>query len=528
MKKLNLSILLFMLITVNSFSQLLTTNQRAPNRMVPGPVKGVFIPPPTSNASPLSCVVDGVTITTSGSYDTGYYTPNSNINCIPDGAYLGYGDWTGAFDPNGFVIYTFSQPVFSVRVGYSAIDSQSVSTYTDSGIITINGISPIQLSSLCGVSAIGNVLTCNLPLDTTGDVGLTVSSATPFTSITITNTSGNSGWVTSNPCNFIIYPSPTIVNCPKISMGEMCYRASGPPNNSPFSVFNTTTNGSFNSSCVAATINGVPFTNANVTIEPITPMPFGCTFNPNGTINIPNGTNPFSASIYYRFRSIANPAIFSETYRADFGINNRITTANYNISLTAANPVYNGSTNILTSCSRQNNIGGFCVNDGASATNVTFSDTTSPPNLYWTINTAGNVVLRPGVVITNTVPPLPQTTHELTYNMCITGSTVWCNTGKVVITYGYPMNKPATNSNNLEKAVIAPNPSSDGIFSILFDTIVKVVTIEVYNNIGQKMYEAQTEGTNEHLLVVDRLPKGTYVLKLKDGNQAITKNIVKQ
>jgi hypothetical protein len=42
------------------------------------------------------------------------------------------------------------------------------------------------------------------------------------------------------------------------------------------------------------------------------------------------------------------------------------------------------------------------------------------------------------------------------------------------------------------------------------------------------MYEAQTEGTNEHLLVVDRLPKGTYVLKLKDGNQAITKNIVKQ
>jgi hypothetical protein len=283
-----------------------------------------------------------------------------------------------------------------------------------------------------------------------------------------------------------------------------------------------------NSNCGAATINGLPCNSTNVIIEPITPLPFGCTFNLNGTINIPNGTNPFIASIYYRFQSIANPAIFSQTYRADFGINNRVKLNINIISLSASNPVYSNTINLFNTSYIQNNSGGFCTNGQANISNATITETTSPINPFWMITPTGNVVLRPGVSIGNTVPLLPQLNYELTYTMCMTGSSVWCNSGSVDIWYGYPLNKTGNVSNNLEKVIIAPNPSIDGVYNLLFETQVKLVTIEIYNNMGQKMYESQITDTNEQLLQLDKLPKGNYILKIWDDNQTITKNIVKQ
>ena len=520
----SIKIIVALTLLCSSFALAQTISNKAPIvTMVMGP-NGTLVPSSStiSNTASLSCVVNGVTISTSGSVDYNYSTSNPNT-CAPLAPYTGLGNWTGLSN-TGYVRYTFSQPIASVRVSYSSVNGNDIAT------LTTNSLSPNQFSNLCGVSVLGNIVSSTFGASTNyGTVGITIASATPFTTITLINTGGQSGWVAGNPCNFIIYPSSTIVNCPKISLGGMCYKASGPQHNTPFSVFNSATNGTFNNGCAYATINNVPANSSNVTIETLTPLPFGCVFNPDGSgrIIIPLGTNPFAASVYCRFRSIANPALFSEYFRVDFGINNRVMPADYNISLAAANPVYNGTTNVNLYSKRQQYDTGNCTALGTTASNVTLTDTTTPPNPYYTINAAGNLVLRPNVTIGSTVPVLPEVTYELTYSMCIPGSSVWCNTGRVVITYGYPLNKVANNSNLLEKAIIAPNPSSDGVCTILFDSQVKKVTVEVYNNMGQKMYEAQADGTKEHILVMDRLPKGNYVLKIKDEEQTIIKNIVK-
>ena len=109
---------------------------------------------------------------------------------------LGSGSWTGT-SSTGFVRYTFSKDATCATVTYSAVNGGS-----DIGQITVNGGGIVSLSNACGASISGNTLTCNL--NSYGNVTVKVSSTTPFTTITLTNTGGSSGWVQGNPCNFIL------------------------------------------------------------------------------------------------------------------------------------------------------------------------------------------------------------------------------------------------------------------------------------------------------------------------------------
>ncbi len=529
MKKLIIHVLFLFVITA-SFGQVLVTGRGPIIQKITGPTGALINPPPTTPQF-LSCVVDGITITTSGSYNSYYLPPQipANGSCTPAAPFVGLGEWTGG-NIGAILTYTFSQPVTSVRVSYTAVNIHDVAS------LTINGTSPIQLQNPCGFTVNGNTVQGCFATGTYGDSSITVKSATPFTTITLTDVSGLSGIVIGNPCNFVFNPTiinllNSIVNCPKIYLGERCYRATGQSQETPFSVFNNANNGTMNSGCTPATINGVPCTASNVTIEAVTPLPFGCVFNAQGKIVIPVGTLPFNTNnqFFYRFRSVANPCYTSDNFRADFGINDKITIVNKLIQLSGLNPVYNGATNVYTGNQVQTYPTGDCVSTLASTANVTFTETTSPPNPFYTINAAGFVIVRPQYVnnMLATVPALPYGSYILTYRLCAGGSPLFCTAGGISIFYTYPLNKPANTATILETVKIVPNPSNDGVFVVGFDTVLHDGLVEVFNAMGQKMYSQKVNDNRELLLQLDTLPKGNYVLKVSVGGTTINKNIIK-
>ena len=151
--------------------------------------------------SQTSCLVNGVNITVTGTSSTfGYSTPTSTVMCLPTGAFTGSGAWTGVTS-TGVVVYSFDQPLTTATVAYSAVNH----TGLDVGEVTVDGGGVLSLTSPCGVSVLGNVLTCNLTgtaPNVYGDVSITVESTLPFTAITLTNIGANSGWVQAYPCDF--------------------------------------------------------------------------------------------------------------------------------------------------------------------------------------------------------------------------------------------------------------------------------------------------------------------------------------
>lgn len=153
---------------------------------------------------------NGIAITTTGSVVSPYMTPTSFTGCLPNAAFAGNGWWTGGITSGvgGFVTYTFSQPITSARVTYSAVNGPNGSG-TDVGRININGGGILTLTNPCGVTVTGDVLTASLGGPTTnnyGDVSITVNSTCPFTTIRLLNIGRQTGWVQGNPCNFILTP----------------------------------------------------------------------------------------------------------------------------------------------------------------------------------------------------------------------------------------------------------------------------------------------------------------------------------
>ncbi|MEO8234786.1 MAG: T9SS type A sorting domain-containing protein [Flavobacterium sp.] len=165
-----------------------------------------------SGTQKLDCLNNnGVSITTTGSIGGEMYQfPTTRTFCLPNARYIGnVGLWTDIF-PDGFVTYTFNLPLTSARITYSAVNGPDANGFgTDIGQININGGGVLTLANSCGAAIAGDVLTCNLggpTLNNYGDVSVTVSSTCPFTSITLFNIGGESGWVQGNPCNFILTP----------------------------------------------------------------------------------------------------------------------------------------------------------------------------------------------------------------------------------------------------------------------------------------------------------------------------------
>ncbi len=88
-----------------------------------------------TSPSPLpSCVVSGITVTSSGSNYIAY-TPQTNTNshCSPSGIYTGIGAASAPWNVGGYLTYTFSTPVTSATISYAIFDK-----IADFGYITIN------------------------------------------------------------------------------------------------------------------------------------------------------------------------------------------------------------------------------------------------------------------------------------------------------------------------------------------------------------------------------------------------------
>ncbi len=169
----------------------------------------VSVLPLTDVFSQTTAVVGGITITTSGSRQTAYAAPNPSTNAgCPTSPFTGLGSYTGSdltTGSTGTVTYTFSAPVKSVRVSYTLINSAGTPGQTDAGTLSTNTGGALTLSDPCGVSVSGSVLTGNGAGMNYGDVYITVTAATSFTTLKVTNTGARSGWVQGNPTDFIIY-----------------------------------------------------------------------------------------------------------------------------------------------------------------------------------------------------------------------------------------------------------------------------------------------------------------------------------
>lgn len=544
MKKLILFTLLLFLNNIQGYSQIIGSN-------LSKEINGKIVE--TINAREilnLSCTVNGVNIYTSGTGLIPYNIPTipGNNNCTIDVSSPNSGAFGTGFLNTGWIRYTFSPPISSVTIGYTSVNSH------DSGLISINHLGGLVLSNPCGVTITGtNIITGNYPDPSLhGNVNITVSAATlgaTFSQITLTNsTTLGSGIGTANTCSFVIHPTPPPIftNCPKIYLDTFCYHATQAQTTTS-SVFDAQTNTVMGGLCgdMPCLINGIPCSLANVVIETQTPLTNSCTFNPNGTITIPAGTTPFYSDTYYRLRSLVTGHA-SEYYRVNYGIVRKVITANPIIYLHAGSPPVefynNGSVNILNgnvSSQINTSVSGVCgyipalIGQPNISNTVTVTETTTPQNSFYMIDvTNGAIIFRPPYSTSNpppspTTPPLGSD-NILTYQMCInnTGAVSFCETGTAKIYYYFGSNRieePLTNSKEL---IVSPNPSTTGIFNLTLTEPVKIATIELYNMIGQKMHIEKTTNFKEHTLFLDKLPKGSYLLRIFDGEDILTKYII--
>ncbi len=160
-----------------------------------------------------SAVVSGVTITVTGTNQTTYLTPGAT-SC-PTSAFTGNGYWSAG--TTEALTYTFSTPVISAKVFYTAVNTLS-SGAVDSGTISINGGGTLTISNPCNVTISGAIITASAPSPVAlSDVNITVTSSQPFTTLTIKNTGGNTGWVQGNPNTFSVTPCYAGATAPTLS-----------------------------------------------------------------------------------------------------------------------------------------------------------------------------------------------------------------------------------------------------------------------------------------------------------------------
>lgn len=153
-----------------------------------------------------SCVINGVTVTASGTAGVGYTSPGAVSNGGCPTSYVAPGGilyWS--FDQNGYIRYTFSAPIISASVRYTTINSDD----PDVGQVSVNGGGTVTLSNPCNVTiSSGTTLTGSIdPGIGWGDASITVTSTLPFTTITLTPLNNNTGWVTGNLCDITLVPA---------------------------------------------------------------------------------------------------------------------------------------------------------------------------------------------------------------------------------------------------------------------------------------------------------------------------------
>ena len=306
-------------------------------------------------------------------------------------------------------------------------------------------------------------------------------------------------------------------------------------NSNPFTTNNTVLN--------HVTINGIPATTANVDISNfVTPNP-AIILNPNGTLSFPANT-PY---IDYYFTCTVCPSgstvgcvnlvrpiqWIAKTLYINFDgfecTTDGILSTTYGLDYLMGNPMLG-----ITDNDQYDNNCQFVYSPNTKrallGTNVTVT------NVNMIGDTGAFFQLNQNTGILTAVPgaQIPPGTYYFGYTLCDINHPNVCETVTTNWIRVNAQRKAGTNSSlekpevNFDKITIYPNPSTN-IFNIDFKGFVaKTTKVEVYNILSQKMFEDEVSNVSVYKLSLENLPTGNYLVKIKDGNQTISKKIIKQ
>ncbi|HWY10173.1 MAG TPA: T9SS type A sorting domain-containing protein [Bacteroidia bacterium] len=144
------------------------------------------------NAAPVICpAIAGITCTLNGTSSSSYLGAPAGCNA---GSFAGSNPWDGGSSA-GFVSWSFSAPVSS-----TVLKAGSVNT-NDSGTNVLTGGSggTGSVSSLVCLSTVAGMVISFFTSSCCGDVAWQVNSTGSFTTVTLNNTGGQSGWIAECP-----------------------------------------------------------------------------------------------------------------------------------------------------------------------------------------------------------------------------------------------------------------------------------------------------------------------------------------
>jgi hypothetical protein len=161
---------------------------------------------------------------------------------------------------------------------------------------------------------------------------------------------------------------------------------------------------------------------------------------------------------------------------------------------------------------------------GATTSNVTETQSPTPVNNYYFIDSFGNILSNGNVA--------PQGSSILSYQICDKIYPLICQTANVTITVPAPfapttnpITSKKTNHFNIEDIVINPNPSN-GIFEIYFNNTIEQGDIEIYTVVGQKIYSESISNSNQSIIKLNESANGTYLVKINIDGQIVNKRII--
>lgn len=81
-----------------------------------------------------------------------------------------------------------------------------------------------------------------------------------------------------------------------------------------------------------------------------------------------------------------------------------------------------------------------------------------------------------------------------------------------------------TNNATVESAVVYPNPSADGVFSLVTNA-TSATDVTVHNIIGEVVYSKKALASTKEVINLSEQPNGSYFLTLKNNSGTVTKKI---